>query len=158
MGEFRIIIDTREQTPWGFPPEIPVEVATLKTGDYAVAGDSAFAIERKSKDDFLGTISTGWGRFCRELNRAAEAGFRIFPVVVEADYASFCFGEHNGRIIPPDHEHYRLTPKFIMLRIAELTQRGAAVIFAGNAELASGLALRILRKRYEVLRDGNCND
>ena len=56
MGEFRIIIDTREQTPWSFPPEIPVEIGTLKTGDYALAGDDAFAIERKSKDDFLGTI------------------------------------------------------------------------------------------------------
>lgn len=142
----------------GIPPGNSSRNRDTKTGDYAVAGDSAFAIERKSKDDFLGTISTGWGRFCRELDRAAEAGFQIFPVVIEADYANFCFGEHNGRIIPPDHEHYRLTPQFIMLRIAELTQRGAAVIFAGNAELASGLALRILRKRYEVLRNGNCND
>ena len=56
MGELRIIIDTREQIPWSFPPEIPVEIGTLKTGDYALAGDDAFAIERKSKDDFLSLI------------------------------------------------------------------------------------------------------
>lgn len=151
MGEFRIVIDTREQTPWSFPPEIPVEIETLKTGDYALAGDDAFAIERKSKDDFLGTISTGWGRFCRELNRMEAAGFPAKPVIVECDFSAFCFSERNGEIIPPDHEHYKLTPQFVMKRIGQLTARGAAVIFAGNPELASALALAILRERHEAL-------
>ena len=151
MGEFRIVIDTRAQTPWSFPPEIPVEIETLKTGDYALAGDDAFAIERKSKDDFLGTISTGWGRFCRELNRMEAAGFPAKPVIVECDFSAFCFSERNGEIIPPDHEHYKLTPQFVMKRIGQLTARGAAVIFAGNPEFASALALAILRERHEAL-------
>ena len=151
MGEFRIVIDTREQTPWSFPPEIPVEIGTLKTGDYALAGDDAFAIERKSKDDFLGTISTGRGRFCRELNRMEAAGFPAKPVIVECDFSAFCFSERNGEIIPPDHEHYKLTPQFVMKRIGQLTARGAAVIFAGNPEFASALALAILRERHEAL-------
>ncbi len=152
MGEFRIIIDTREQTPWGFPPEVPVEIGTLKSGDYALAGDDSFAIERKSKGDFLGTISTGWGRFCRELNRMDAAGFPAKPIIVEADFAGFCFSERNGEIIPPDHEHYKLSPQFVMKRIGQLTARGAAVIFAGNPEFASALALAILRERYEALQ------
>lgn len=151
MGEFRIIIDTREQTPWGFPPEVPVEISTLKSGDYALAGDDSFAIERKSKGDFLGTISTGWGRFCRELNRMDAAGFPVKPIIVEADFAEFCFSERNGEIIPPDHEHYKLSPQFVMKRIGQLTARGAAVIFAGNPEFASALALAILRERYEAI-------
>ena len=152
MGEFRIIIDTREQTPWGFPPEIPVEIGTLKSGDYALANDDSFAIERKSKSDFLGTISTGWGRFCRELNRMDAAGFPAKPVIVECDFADFCFSERNGEIIPPDHEHYKLSPQFVMKRIGQLTARGAAVIFAGNNGFASALALAILRERFEALQ------
>lgn len=151
MGEFQIVIDTREQTPWSFPPEIPVEIGTLKTGDYALAGDDAFAIERKSKDDFLGTISTGWGRFCRELNRMDAAGFPAKPIIVECDFAGFCFSERNGEIIPPDHQHFMLTPQFIMKRIGQLTACGAAVIFAGNSEFASALALAILKERYGEL-------
>lgn len=151
MGEFCIVIDTREQTPWGFPPEVAVEIGTLKTGDYALKGDSAFAIERKSKDDFLGTISTGWGRFCRELNRMDAAGFPAKPILVECDFSAFCFSERNGEIIPPDHEHYMLTPQFVMKRIGQLTARGAAVVFAGNPQFASALALAILRERYEAL-------
>ena len=150
MGEFRIVIDTREQTPWSFPPEIPVEIETLKTGDYALAGDDAFAIERKSKDDFLGTISTGWGRFCRELNRMEAAGFPAKPVIVECDFSAFCFSERNGEIIPPDHEHYKLTPQFVMKRIGQLTARGAPVICAGNPELASALAFAIHRERQDA--------
>ena len=39
-----------------------------------------------------------------------------------------------------------------MKRIGQLTARGAAVIFAGNPEFASALALAILRERYEALQ------
>lgn len=152
MGELRIIIDTREQTPWSFPPEIPVEVGTLKTGDYALAGDDAFAVERKSGSDFLGTISTGWGRFCRELNRMDAAGFPAKVIIVECNFREFCFSERTGEIIPPDHEHYMLTPQFVIKRIAQLSMRGAAALFAGNADFASALALAILLERHERLQ------
>ncbi|MBE6380062.1 MAG: hypothetical protein E7047_03950 [Lentisphaerae bacterium] len=152
-----IIIDTREQRPWSFPPNIDVEVATLRTGDYALKGDDHFAIERKSADDFIGTISVGWHRFCRELNRMDEAKFTAKVVIVESDFVTFCFTlGANGAILPPDHEHTRCTPAFVMRRIAELTMRGVAVIFAGNAEYASALALRIFFER-EKENANTCN-
>ncbi|MBQ9502873.1 MAG: hypothetical protein IJU70_12000 [Lentisphaeria bacterium] len=149
-----VIIDTREQRPWSFPPHISVEVGTLRTGDYALKGDDRFAIERKSADDFVGTVSLGWHRFVRELNRMDAAGFAAKVIVVESDFETFCFRIRQGEIIPPDHEHTRCTPQFLIKRIAELTMRGVAVLFAGNAELASAVALRIFTERARLIEEG----
>ena len=82
MDPLRIIIDTREQRPWRFPPEAAfVRRGTLSAGDYALEEDTAFAIERKSLDDFIGTVSTGWERFQRELERMG--GYAARCVIVE---------------------------------------------------------------------------
>ena len=148
-----IIIDTREQRPWSFPPQINVEVATLHTGDYALKGDQGFAIERKSGDDFCGTISTGWHRFCKELNRMDESHFVAKVIVVECDFETFCYRIRQGVIIPPDHEHTKVSPQFVMKRIAQLLMRGVAVLFAGNANYASAIALRLFYEREEQLRE-----
>lgn len=152
-----IIIDTREQRPWSFPPHIPVEIGTLRTGDYALKGDDHFAVERKSADDFVGTISLGWHRFIKELNRMDAANFAAKVIIVETDFETFCFRIRQGEILPPDHEHTRCTPQFLMKRIAELTMRGISVIFAGNAELASAIALRIFIEREKELKEENEN-
>ena len=148
-----IVIDTREQRPWSFPPHIEVEIGTLRTGDYALKNDEHFAIERKSADDFVGTVSLGWHRFVKELNRMDAANFAAKVVIVETDFETFCFRIRQGAIIPPDHEHTRCTPQFLMKRIAELTMRGISVIFAGNAELASAIALRIFFERERRLNE-----
>lgn len=152
-----IVIDTREQRPWSFPPHIEVEVGTLRTGDYALKNDEQFAIERKSADDFVGTVSLGWHRFVKELNRMDAAQFAAKVVIVEGDFETFCFRLRQGEILPPDHEHNRVSPQFLMKRIAELTMRGASVIFAGNAELGSAIALRIFIEREKALKERACN-
>jgi ERCC4-type nuclease len=88
----KIIIDTREQSPWSFPPECAVTVrGTLSAGDYAIYGDDSFAIERKSLDDFLGTISSGWERFQRELKRMESASFPARIIIVEGDFVSIMY-------------------------------------------------------------------
>lgn len=159
-----IVIDTKEQRPWTFPMWVECDVHGLNTGDYAlfedcefIAGrDSAqvrFSIERKSAEDFAGTIATGWPRFCRELKRMDE----LFPaniIIVEADFENFCFRNAlDGAIIPPDHEHCRVSPQFVMKRIAQLTMRNTTVLFGGNADLAAALALRILIERKNNLNE-----
>lgn len=86
-----ITIDTREQTPFHFDECVAkTRIGTLKTGDYACTGDRGFAVERKSLDDFLGTISSGWDRFQREIFRAKTAGFSL-PIVVEGNLDDICF-------------------------------------------------------------------
>ena len=142
----RIIIDTREQRPWAFDLEdADCRVDTLRTGDYAIEGDELFAIERKSLDDFLSTISTGWERFQREIVRMDVFVAKV--VIVESDYYKCCFICVEGVLYAPDHAHYKLHPAFISKRIAQLTMQGVSVIFAGHPSLAAGLALSILRER-----------
>ncbi len=151
MERLDIIIDTREQRPWSFDHRyVSSRVGTLKTGDYALFGDDRFAIERKSLDDFLGTIGTGWYRFNRELQRMEDAEFVAKVIIVESDFINVCFWmNESGQIMAPKHNHPNLTPQFIAKRISELTIRGVSVLFAASHEIAAGLATHIFRERFE---------
>lgn len=161
MARLSIVIDTREQTPWSFDPsKVDAQIGTLKTGDYALAGDLYFGIERKSLGDFVGTIGKGWERFERELDRMDAACWKVKVIIVESDYQSCCFAtSDSGDLVPPQHKSFMLTPQFIMMRIAQLTMRGVAVIFAGNAHYAAGLATSIFRQRQnQIINQTKEND
>ena len=123
---------------------------TLPTADYALAGDSDFAIERKEKNDFLGSISSNWERFKRELSRMD--GWPAKVIIVECDFEHFCFTQSNNAIKDPDHNHFKLKPQFIASRIAELTMMRVSVLFAGNAGYASALAYHILKERERQIK------
>lgn len=158
MERLKIIIDTREQTPWAFPEleVIPLR-ACLRAGDYALYGDEHFAIERKNLDDFLGTISTGWERFERELARMDEMDYPAKIIIIEGDFVRCCFTEDNGQIVAPKNNHPRLKPQFITKRIAQLTLSGVSVLFAHNPMYAMGLALVIFRQRQRQLEENGKN-
>lgn len=60
---FRILIDSREQTPLPFPPSVPTRVVregdgeSLYPGDYSIDGlRNRFAVERKSLPDLIGSL------------------------------------------------------------------------------------------------------
>lgn len=147
-----ILIDKQEKTPWSFPPTIAIESAHLVNGDYAIKGDGAFSVERKSLDDFLGTISTGWERFQREMYRMERFGYPTKIIIVEGDFASCLFRCEDGQIIPPEHDHTKLTPELVALRIAELAMiHRAAVYFAGNSDGGAILCEKILEQREKQL-------
>lgn len=149
-----VIIDTREQAPWGLAPfGCEVKIRKLNAGDYALEGDDDnFAIERKSLNDFLGTVSTGWERFQREVGRMASMVAR--PIVVEGDFAEFCYTTEKGQLIAPQHPHHRLGPAFCALRVAELTLMRCQVVFAGDAGNAAMIGYAMLRARWEAIK---CN-
>lgn len=158
MNQLRIIIDTREQTPWGFPDDEVIAVrGTLTAGDYALDKDDRFAIERKSLDDFLGTISTGWERFNRELERMDAARFVAKVVIVEGNFVECCFQERDGNLIYPQHNHPCVKPAFVAARIADLTLRGVSVLFANDHILSSGIAVTIFRHRQRQLENERTN-
>jgi ERCC4-type nuclease len=161
MEPLRIIIDTREQAPWGWAAsDATTEIHGLTAGDYALASDCErvkgkdayavrFAIERKSLEDFLGTISAGWDRFQRELARMESFPARV--VIVEGDFADCCFSQGAaGDVLPPPHNHPALRPAFVARRIAELTMQGVSVLMAGDSQLAAGLAYRVFRRRVDL--------
>ncbi len=149
---FEITIDQQEKQPWHFDPTlVRTHVAHIKTGDYCVTGDRGFAIERKSLNDFLGTISTGWDRFQREIYRAREAGFHL-PVIVEARFSDILFSvQADGTITPPPHDHPLLTPGFVLKRIGEMEVLGASARFADGPTEAAMLAAALLYQRHREL-------
>ena len=98
-----IIIDTREQTPLFFPACVPTRRATLKTGDYSIAGyESEFTVERKSLPDLVNTVIHDRERFERELERMQTYRFRRLLItapwsrVLSGDYG---FSMANGRAV-----------------------------------------------------------
>lgn len=159
-----IMIDSREQQPWAWSPEdATTEIVGLAAGDYALASDTEepkrkgqlrpvrFSLERKNLEDLLGSISTGWDRFQRELTRMESFPARV--IIVEGDFRTCCFTQRNGELVPPQHNHPNLGPLFVARRVAELTMMGVSVLFAGDAQLAAGMAFRILKRRTEVARE-----
>lgn len=147
-----ITIDSREQTPLHFDEcFVRASRGTLRTGDYAVKGDSGFSVERKSLNDFVGTIGAGWERFQRELYRAKDAGFPTFPIVVEARFTDVLFTVENGVIEPPPHDHYKMTPSLVLKRIGQISQLGGCVTFADGPEEAAMLVYAMLHARHETI-------
>lgn len=82
---FTVIIDSREQLPYSFPPEVKTVTRKLDAGDYAVDGlEHLMAVERKSANDICGTLGNGRTRFIRELERMQSIKYRA--LVIEADW------------------------------------------------------------------------
>lgn len=161
VAPLHILIDSRERAPWAWEAsDATTEIVGLAAGDYAVAQDAEkpkragalrpvrFSIERKHLEDFISTISTGWERFQRELIRMEAFPARV--VIVEGDFAQCCFVRAASGVEPPAHNHPVIQPSFVARRVAELTMQGVSVLFAGDAELAAGLAFRIFKRRLET--------
>ena len=97
-----IVIDTREQQPLKFKG-LNIISSKLECGDYAKSIDSKVVVERKSLGDFYSTLSTGFERFKREIERAAKANTYIV-VLTECQlktvlYAKRKFGACSGEYI-----------------------------------------------------------
>lgn len=80
-SDVSIIQDTREQEPLKL--SVKTEVAKVDAGDYALskAFDKGIYIERKSLNDYCGTMSKGNVRFRKELERATKRGHYIVMLV-----------------------------------------------------------------------------
>src|ERR1043165_40572 len=78
-----VLIDTREQRPLRFAPELGVDCgsAKLDAGDYSVRGFTAhIALERKSVGDLIQTLSHGRERFENELDLLAQLRWKAILV------------------------------------------------------------------------------
>lgn len=118
-----IVIDTREQTPFVFPPTVPTIRGTLRTGDYSVLGyEDSFTVERKSLPGLVNTIIHGRTRFERELERMRSIAFR--RVLVTSQYEAVARGEYA---------HSRASPRSVIASIAAFEVRyNVPFVFALN--------------------------
>ena len=98
----QIVIDTREQKPLQFDG-LKIISSKLECGDYAVSKDDTLVIERKSISDFFSTLSGGYDRFIREVERAKKLGIYIVVLIESplntALYCKRTFGMCSGDYI-----------------------------------------------------------
>ena len=73
-----IFKDTREQSPLEFSHS--TRTKCMNVGDYRMAGCD-IRVERKSVNDFWGTLTTGYPRFRREMDRAVTQNLYLIILV-----------------------------------------------------------------------------
>ncbi|MGE4297115.1 MAG: ERCC4 domain-containing protein [Desulfovibrionaceae bacterium] len=138
----KIIRDTREHRPFLFGGyDCEVEVGTLATGDYSLAGlIDRVAVERKSLDDLVSCLmGAGRNRFTRELARAAA--LEQFVVVVEATMEDIKEGRYRSKMAPN---------AALQSVLAFQARYGTSILWAGNRALAEEATFHFLR---HYLRD-----
>lgn len=124
--KYKILVDTREQLPLNFNRETVVQ--TLKFGDYAFSDERASCgahVERKSIGDFIGTLSGGYERFCREIERAGEAKSNLIVLVEES--IDNCL---NFNSLPQVYKkNTKVTPDYVFFNVREILQKYPYVQF-----------------------------
>lgn len=139
-GEFTIVIDSREQKPYKFTNAV---VKGLKTGDYSIEGlESRVAIERKSKADAYGSLSTGRKRFEREVERLSDMDYGA--ILVESSLKGF--------MIPPKYS--KMNPKHAVSSLVSwsVKYKRLPIFFCENRIYGRALVLKLLSKfwKYHV--------
>lgn len=121
----KIIQDTREQNPINFIQH--TEVATVEVGDYKLSDnrDVGIRIERKSLNDFCGTLNgrkierksgsdSALDRFDRGLERAKERGLYVIMMVENNVHQAQSFN------YLPHTRYVRASPDYIFKNLRDL--------------------------------------
>jgi len=130
-SKYTIYIDTREQKPLKFTR--PMQVKKLDYGDYAFGTETDLHdcyIERKSLADFVGTLSGGFDRFSREVERSVDAGDYLIVLIESkmSNATSFQFlrkSHDKSRVF----KNVRATPEYIMHNMRKIMQEYPRIQF-----------------------------
>ena len=137
LDSIKILVDTREQQPLRFNKSLSMK---LDFGDYAVGApyyDYTY-VDRKSESDFKGTMTTGFRRFQRELERAKQFDAYIFIVVessIEKIIKNNIFGPHRSNMPYIWHNMRLLTHMF---------PRKCQFIFTGTRKASAEIIPKLL--------------
>ncbi len=133
-----IIIDTREQAPFLFTENVDTERATLDAGDYSVSGLTAtVAIERKSLDDLVGSITAGRERFMACCSRMSRLDFAC--IIVEASLSDVLAGCYVSKTRPQS---------VVGSALAIHVDFGVPTIWAGSRSNAANITERLLTRLW----------
>lgn len=154
----KIIIDTREQAPLTFKHKEVKEAVKgmLKVGDYAVMfGDDVFPVhfERKSLNDLYGTLSQGYTRFRKEIDRAKEMNVRLI-IIVEGSLTRVLHGVGYSQ----------RTPESIVYQIFTIYARhGVETVFCNNRDEVAEYITQFFLAHYKqyqekLIKQGDGND
>lgn len=146
LDQLKILIDTREQQPLHFPRSMKMK---LDFGDYAIGAphyDYTY-VDRKSESDFKSTLSNGFDRFKREIERAKNFSSFIFVVVetsIESIIANNNFGPYQANLSYIWHNTRVLSHEY---------RDHCQFLFTGSRQMSEFLIPKILfhgRKLWEV--------
>lgn len=102
--EIEFICDSREQQILNLSNK---QIEKLEFGDYTIKDNRGIYIERKSINDFISTMSQGFDRFCRELDRCVKKdGYLV--ILIEEKYSSL-----NSYPYLPHTKQIKAKPDFI---------------------------------------------
>jgi ERCC4-type nuclease len=133
-----IIVDTREQAPFLFSENVDTQRATLDAGDYSIVGMTAtVAIERKSLDDLVGSITAGRERFLACCARLSRLDFAA--VVVEGSIEDVLAGVYRSRTRPQS---------VLGTMLAIHADHGVPTIWAGSRSNAANITERLLTRLW----------
>ena len=146
-----IIVDTREQLPYGFAhiPGVPFTLTSgaLPEGDYSLEAPlcapkaDRIVIERKSLADLYHSVGQGRIRFEREFERLSEYGYAA--LVVEAPFENIMYP--NEYLEHPT----QMTPKSLVATLLAWSQRfGVHLFTCPNRDFAEKLTFRLLERWY----------
>lgn len=144
--ELIIIQDTREQRPLKF--NVKTEVSKLDSGDYSCLAPhfSNVFIERKSLNDFVGTLSSkNFERFKSELARAKNLNQLIF-IIIESPLSTAL------KFNTLDYNFSRVSPEFIFHNMRELIQEfdNCQFLFVNSRAESSRVIEKIFRSGEQI--------
>lgn len=133
----KILIDTREQQPLKFKNS---EVFKLDVGDYGATAENYdyTYVDRKSFGDFCGTVTVGYARFCKELDRCKSLGAYMFVVM---EFPLDEIGDYNKK----SYKKYKLD--YVLHNMRELQHKYkdcCQFVFAGSREKSQLLIPKLL--------------
>ena len=162
--DFIIVIDSREQNPLFKRPEKGLLVVRdkLEVGDYSVRGfEHEIVCERKSINDFLGSISNNRDRFKRMLEKMKE--WKLKFIMIEGTLEELLapqtiksgFKSIDGKVTPLTKQYSGIHPNSIYQTIISIMVRyGIIFYFASNRKDGEKFVLSVLRKFYKLKREG----
>lgn len=142
VSNYDIFQDTREQKPLIL--NHPIQIQALPYGDYCLSNleeSGNIFIERKSLNDFVGTLSSGFKRFVKEVEKCESDGSYLI-VLVETNLnqaISFNF-------LPWFKMGKRISSEFIFHNVRNLLQKYLSLqfLFVDGRKIAAEIIKKIL--------------
>jgi len=113
QNPIEILIDTRESKPWKFG--YPTKIEKLDVADYCPNPNiNNIFVERKEVSDWAGTLSNGYERFEKEMQRAKDTNKYII-IIIEAKYSDLLSINYL-----PQTRWIKASSEFLMKRMRDL--------------------------------------
>ena len=141
-----IIVDSREQLPYAFSsPDVTTIRRALPEGDYSIDGyEKMVAVERKSLEDYAGSLSCDRERFLREMERMQNIPHRL--VVVEGNLSDIIGWRYRSGA----HPHSILGGT-----ISLLVDLNTPVVFCGDRQMACRVTEEYLKRVHRKIIHAN---